>query len=230
MDSRDLSPDSAAARERDKNWGKIGHPVQSRGLSPKDKTPWFTLVATGVLCLILGRVFLTLQRNYEQDFWQQPNPRRAGGQAVALNASAAVPSSEAVSGYQATSGKVTLIAGGVATELDASCGAEVNLDLDGFAVSWGLDFKTKTAAECCEACRAHKRRDDGKQCNSWVWCPEEKCWSPDIWDHKYQECWLKVQDDPRRPTINHKGAFPAAFRQEHKTAPEKTPWMAGVLV
>ena len=43
------------------------------------------------------------------------------------------------------------------------------------------------------------------------------------------QCWLKVQADPAAPKVNHRGEFPAAFRAEHKTAPLKTPWMAGVL-
>jgi hypothetical protein len=38
-----------------------------------------------------------------------------------------------------------------------------------------------------------------------------------------------VQDDATAPKVNHRGEFPAAFRAEHKTAPLKTPWMAGVL-
>jgi hypothetical protein len=56
-----------------------------------------------------------------------------------------------------------------------------------------------------------------------------RSWSPDIWNHTFQECWLKVQDDAAAPKVNHRGEFPAAFRAEHKTAPLKTPWMAGVL-
>ena len=39
-----------------------------------------------------------------------------------------------------------------------------------------------------------------------------------------------MQDDPASPKVNHRGEFPLAFRQEHKTAPLKTPWMAGVLL
>ena len=82
----------AAARERNANWGKIGHPVQSRGLSPKDRTPWLTLLATGLICLVLGRLFLKLQRNYEADFglWQGEDgapSRLAGGGQAPVNAS-----------------------------------------------------------------------------------------------------------------------------------------------
>ena len=44
------------------------------------------------------------------------------------------------------------------------------------------------------------------------------------------QCWLKVQADPAAPKVNHRGDFAEAFRTEHKTAPPKTPWMAGVLL
>ena len=246
--------------------------------------PWRPLLpplltqATGCICLVLGKLFLNLQRNYEADFglWQvdAPPSRLAGGLSL-VNASS-VPALEVT--HQATSSsKVTLLAGGVATEVDASCGAQAcstaNVSLPACAdtllagsvpvsgepgFGWicrfmgsvsrrhplsaatlsdpivrptGLDFKTPTAQACCDACRAHEKRDGqpGK-CNSWVWCPEDKCWAPDIWDHRLHECWLKVQDDPASPKVNHRGAFSDAFRAEHKTAPEKTPWMAGVLL
>ena len=38
-----------------------------------------------------------------------------------------------------------------------------------------------------------------------------------------------MQADASAPKVNHRGAFAAAFRAEHKTAPSHTPWMAGVL-
>ena len=45
----------------------IGHPVQSRGLSPRDRTPWGTLIITGAACLLLGKAFLSLQATYERE-------------------------------------------------------------------------------------------------------------------------------------------------------------------
>jgi hypothetical protein len=45
----------------------IGHPVQSRGLSPNDRTPMCTLLIAGAACLVLGKAFLHLQANYEKD-------------------------------------------------------------------------------------------------------------------------------------------------------------------
>jgi hypothetical protein len=109
--------------------------------------------------------------------------------------------------------------------LDASCHAEDSLDLDGPAVSWGMDFKVEDAAACCAACQA-----SDKGCNSWVFCPLEECWSPDIWNHTKGECWLKVQEDPRKPAVNFRGDYPAAFREQHSTAPPRVAWQAGVLL
>ena len=252
MDATSPTAASAAAATAQRNWGKIGHPVQSRGLSAKDRTPWFTLLVTSVFCLLLGRTFLKLQRSYEQDqsLWagtavrrstEPPRttepPSNAVRRAGAAGATALRPDGgAAVAALGTAPAAVNASAGGAADALaglDASCGAEANLDLDGFAVSWGLDFHTDTAAACCEACKRHtKTEGQPGRCNSWVWCPEKltgKCWSPDIWDHRYQECWLKVQEDPAKPKVNHRGDFPAAFRLEHKTAPQKTPWVAGVL-
>ena len=115
--------------------------------------------------------------------------------------------------------------GGVLAHLDASCHAEDALDLDGPAVSWGLDFKVADAAACCEACKASE-----KGCNSWVFCPVDECWAPDIWNHTRGECWLKTQEDPRNPVVNFRGDYPAAFREQHTTAPPRVAWQAGVLL
>lgn len=59
----------------------------------------------------------------------------------------------------------------VAPDLPDTCGGELNLDLDGYAVEWGMNHKTDSAAECCAACRRHtKKGDQPGDCNSWVWC------------------------------------------------------------
>lgn len=110
--------------------------------------------------------------------------------------------------------------------VDASCHAQLHTDYDGPALTWGLDFKTKTAQECCDECK--KRRAQG--CNSWVWCPDPLCWAPDIHNHTQYECWTKIQKDPLMPAIHFQGRYPAAFRREHKTAPEFVQWTAGILL
>ena len=108
--------------------------------------------------------------------------------------------------------------------LDASCHAEDALDLDGPAVRWGMDFKVADAAACCAACK------ETEKCNSWVFCPSDECWAPDIWNHTRGECWLKTQEDPRNPAVNFRGDYPTAFREHHKTAPARVAWQAGVLL
>jgi len=55
---------------------------------------------------------------------------------------------------------------------------------------------------CCQACLEHtKKPGQAGDCNSWVFCPEEVCWSPDIWNHTFGECWLKVQQDVNNPQV-----------------------------
>jgi len=51
-----------------------------------------------------------------------------------------------------------------------------------------------------------------------------------VWDHGLNECWLKHQEDPANAAVNHRGAYAASYRAEHKTAPERVAWMAGVLL
>jgi len=173
---------SSATRDDQSKWGKIGHPVQSRGLSPKDRTPWVTLIITALSCLGLGKAFLVLQANYETEgaSWAAADAgvkldtggelgaaaagssvRRAGGglgvadgAAVGMRADVASNALGSDAAAAVSAAKPTPVRGaaagaaGVASPLDgvdASCNAELNLDLDGPAVSWGLDFKTVCA-------------------------------------------------------------------------------------
>ena len=74
------------------------------------------------------------------------------------------------------------------------CHAELHTDYDGSAVRWGLTHHKESAADCCQACLDQsKRAKPGEmKCNIWVYCPlEAGCYSPDIYEHKHQECWLK---------------------------------------
>jgi hypothetical protein len=90
----------------------------------------------------------------------------------------------------AGAGDEALVAADAATEtqpaveqhVDERCNAKLHLDFDGPAVSWGMSFKLDSAAECCKACMEHRMKPgQPADCNSWVWCPEAVCWSPDIW-------------------------------------------------
>ena len=80
------------------------------------------------------------------------------------------------------------------------CSAEAHTDYDGVAVRWGLTFHVESAADCCQACidQAKAAKPGQIKCNIWVYCPEEAgCYSPDIYEHKHHECWLKQVLDVR---------------------------------
>ena len=55
------------------------------------------------------------------------------------------------------------------------------------------------------------------------------CWSNDVWNHSFGECWLKNQRNPARPEAGAYGAYPAGYRKKHHTAPERVQWMSGSL-
>ena len=86
-------------------------------------------------------------------------------------------------------------------------------------------------------CQAHtpKARRGWRPCNVWVFCsdPSGQCWSADIWPHETGECWLKYQHgwDGNRSTlaVNDRGRFSDRFREQHTTAPQYVPWVAGAL-
>ena len=76
----------------------------------------------------------------------------------------------------------------------AVCNAELHTDYGGAAVRWGLTHHKESAADCCQACldQAKRAKPGEMRCNIWVYCPSEfGCFSPDIYEHKHQECWLK---------------------------------------
>ncbi|XXG80139.1 hypothetical protein AAC387_Pa09g1076 [Persea americana] len=74
------------------------------------------------------------------------------------------------------------------------CHTEAHTDYDGAAVRWGLTHHKESAADCCQACldQANRAKPGEMKCNIWVYCPSEAgCFSPDKYEHKHQECWLK---------------------------------------
>jgi len=78
--------------------------------------------------------------------------------------------------------------------LPPECNTELHTDYGGAAMRWGLTHHKDSAADCCKACldQAKRAKEGEKKCNIWVYCPSEYgCHSPDIYQHKYQECWLK---------------------------------------
>ncbi|XP_010525993.1 PREDICTED: uncharacterized protein LOC104803681 [Tarenaya hassleriana] len=113
--------------------------------------------------------------------------------------------------------------------IPAQCNAELHTDYDGAAVRWGLTHHKESAAECCQACLDHaKRAKPGElRCNIWVYCPSEfGCYSPDIYEHKHQECWLKYAEKPK---LNFKDRYSESYRNNHPKAPVIVPWVSGVV-
>ncbi|TXG57395.1 hypothetical protein EZV62_018708 [Acer yangbiense] len=109
------------------------------------------------------------------------------------------------------------------------CNAELHTDYAGAAVRWGLTHPKESAADCCQACldQAKHAQPGQIKCNTWVYCPSETgCHSPDIYEHKNQECWLKYAEQPK---INYKGNYPYSYRHSHPTAPLIVPWVSGVV-
>ncbi|CDY45040.1 BnaA08g11790D [Brassica napus] len=65
------------------------------------------------------------------------------------------------------------------------------------------------------------------RCNIWVYCPSEfGCYSPDIYQHKHQECWLKYAEQPKE---NFKDRYSESYRNNHPKAPTIVPWVSGVV-
>nr|DAD22332.1 TPA_asm: hypothetical protein HUJ06_023795 [Nelumbo nucifera] len=109
------------------------------------------------------------------------------------------------------------------------CHAELHTDYDGAAVRWGLTHPKESAADCCQACleQAKRAKRGAMKCNIWVYCPSETgCYSPDIYEHKHQECWLKYAEKPK---LNFKDKYSDSYRSAHPTAPLIVPWVSGVV-
>ncbi|XP_011017222.1 PREDICTED: uncharacterized protein LOC105120641 isoform X1 [Populus euphratica] len=113
--------------------------------------------------------------------------------------------------------------------LPPECHAELHTDYDGAAVRWGLTHHKESAADCCQACldQAKYAKPGEKKCNTWVYCPSETgCYSPDIYQHKNQECWLKYAEKPK---LNFKDRYSESYRDSHPNAPLIVPWVSGVV-
>ncbi|CAB4266393.1 unnamed protein product [Prunus armeniaca] len=113
--------------------------------------------------------------------------------------------------------------------LPPECHAEVHTDYDGAAVRWGLNHHKDSAADCCQACldQAKRAKPNEKRCNIWVYCPSESgCHSPDIYEHKLGECWLKYAEAPK---LNFKDKYPESYRNNHPSAPLVVPWASGIV-
>ncbi|KAL7175714.1 hypothetical protein ACSBR2_029326 [Camellia fascicularis] len=114
-------------------------------------------------------------------------------------------------------------------QLPPECHPELHTDYDGAAVRWGLTHHKESAYDCCQACLDHSKRarPGEKKCNIWVYCPSETgCYSPDIYEHKHMECWLKYAEKPR---VNFKDKYSESYRNSHPNVPVIVPWVSGVV-
>ncbi|XP_011074450.2 LOW QUALITY PROTEIN: uncharacterized protein LOC105159179 [Sesamum indicum] len=114
-------------------------------------------------------------------------------------------------------------------KLPPECHAELHTDYDGAAVRWGLTHHKESAYDCCMACldQAKRAKPGEMKCNIWVYCPSETgCYSPDIYEHKNQECWLKYSEKPK---LNFKDTYSESYRDSHPKAPVVVPWVSGVV-
>ncbi|KAL0432485.1 UNVERIFIED_CONTAM: hypothetical protein Slati_2582800 [Sesamum latifolium] len=113
-------------------------------------------------------------------------------------------------------------------KLPPECHAELHTDYDGAAVRWGLTHHKESAYDCMACLDQAKRAKPGEmKCNIWVYCPSETgCFSPDIYEHKNQECWLKYSEKPK---LNFKDRYSESYRDSHPKAPVVVPWVSGVV-
>ncbi|KAG4931644.1 hypothetical protein AAZX31_17G230700 [Glycine max] len=113
--------------------------------------------------------------------------------------------------------------------LQPECNPELHTDYDGTAVRWGLTHHKDSAADCCQACldQAKHAKEGENKCNIWVYCPSQfGCHSPDIYQHKHRECWLKYAEKSK---LNFKDRYPEWYRNSHPSAPVIVPWASGVV-
>lgn len=120
----------------------------------------------------------------------------------------------------------TILAG---RRLPPECNTELHTDYGGHAVKWGLTHQKESAYECCQAClnQAKNAKEGEMKCNIWVYCPAENgCHSPDIYQHKLEECWLKYAETPK---VSFKDKYSENYRRNHPNAPLVVPWVSGVI-
>lgn len=136
--------------------------------------------------------------------------------------------------------------------LPPECNTELHTDYGGQAVKWGLTHQKESAYECCQAClnQAKNARPGEMKCNIWVYCPAEQgCHSPDIYQHKLEECWLKYVSSSlslksiflflyyfhdmimqaETPKVSFKDKYSESYRRNHPNAPLVVPWVSGVI-
>ena len=97
-------------------------------------------------------------------------------------------------------------------------------------------WEGKTTEERCPSTMSSNElgTHQAERCNVFVFCPTPTsdgglCWSNDVWNHTYGECWLKNQADPSRPWAGAYGSYPPLYRKKHRSTPPRVQWMSGSL-
>lgn len=152
---------------------------------------------------------------------------------------------------------------------ELSCHARDGFDIAGDAAFvWGLSFHVASAAECCRACSLHQRACGsarsaeikhppfwkagekgerrcgrrGRVCNAWIFCGGKRCFSYDVHNHSYGECWLKHEPNEASP-IAVGPTLPKVMREAPRKLwpwavaeklwpgppPERNSWQAGIV-
>ena len=96
---------------------------------------------------------------------------------------------------------------------DPSCGEHPHSGRDGKLLSWGMSYRTASAQECCDQCKAHAKR-----CNSWTFCPLPVCWGLDSGNnHTFGECWLRRLDDvSAESSWRQRGRYTQEWLRRHR--------------
>ena len=98
---------------------------------------------------------------------------------------------------------------------EASCGEHPHSGRDGAVLTWGLSFRTASAQECCDKCKAHTRR-----CNSWTFCGLPVCWGLDTGhNHTFGECWLRrLSEDAlsQNKSFRQRGKYTEQWLTQHR--------------
>ena len=82
-------------------------------------------------------------------------------------------------------------------------------------LTWGLTYKTSSAKDCCDRCKAHKRG-----CNSWTFCGLPVCWGLDTGhNHTFGEFWLRrLKSVKANNSFRQRGRYTRQWLRKHRLA------------
>ena len=152
-------------------------------------------------------------------FTAEAMPRKCGGETACLQ------QSEYVRRWTAESGGRGYVAH-----------VEPHADYEGErCVFWGATNRMPSLAACAASCAGFVPRAGDIDtaylpCNTFVFCDQPVCFSRDIHNHTFGECWLKFSELPHEPIVNARGRMPDAIRKQHPTMPELVDWTTGALL